>query len=275
MADCLIGLAEDHFQTFGTVCPNSAQRASATTTFAQKKQKQMPRHAKKIRQINPDGSPRTFRLPGVLGPDLVYTPSAEELAAPNSARAQAAPGTHEKPSAAKTASTASSPQVPPLESGASEDARPAPQGMHAEARPGRQARRAKCLKGIPSRQARRAKCLKGIPCVAGCMMSERHNAPGFRPPGGKCLKDTLSNTNTAISKIPTQAAAAPASPKPNRQQSHLDIVGKNKKGHKDNKKVLVSLCTKKTSAVASSNRLHVPIRQPIMHYELCIMNYEL
>ena len=165
----------------------------------------MPRHPKKIRQINPDGTPRTFRLPGVLGPDLVYTPGAEELAAPHSARAQAAPGTHGKKSAAKnprTPSAPSSPQAPPLESGASADAQPAPPGMPAEAHP-RQARRAKCLKGIPSRQARRAKCLKGIPCVAGCMMSERHNAPGFRPPGGKCLKDTLSNISPAISKIPT------------------------------------------------------------------------
>ena len=150
----------------------------------------MPRHAKKIRQINPDGSPRTFRLPGVLGPDLVYTPGAEELAAPHSARAQAAPGTHGKKSAAKNPRTPSAPsssQAPPLESGASADAQPAQQRMPADARP---------------RHARRAKCLKGIPCVAGCMMSERHNAPGFRPPGGKCLKDTLSNISPALTKIP-------------------------------------------------------------------------
>ena len=160
----------------------------------------MPRHKKKIRQINPDGTPRTFRLPGVLGPDLVYTPGIPEPkdtpSAPQKAnvhkpaRAQAAPGTHGKPGAAKNPRTPNAPA------------------------------------GTPSRQARRAKCLKGILCVAGCMMSERHNAPGFRSPGGKCLKDTLSNIKRAPAKIPTRAAAAPASQKPKRQQSILDIVGK-------------------------------------------------
>ena len=219
----------------------------------------MPRHAKIRRQHNSEGYfPVTYWLlcgldpkEATSAPDPEDTPSAPsppialETAAPDSASAQAAPGTPEKPSAAKTASTASSPQAPPLESGASADAHPAPQGMPADARP---------------RQARRAKCLKGIPCVAGCMMSERHNAPGSRPPDGKCLKDTSSNTNTAIFKIPIHAAAAPASQKPNRQQSHIDIVGKNKKRHKDKK----SLCPdvpKRTSAVASFTRLHVPSRR--------------
>ena len=50
-------------------------------------------------------------------------------------------------------------------------------------------------------------------------------------------------------KIPTQAAAAPASQKPNRQQSNLDIVGKN------------------LAAIASSNRLNVH-PMPIMNYAL-------
>ena len=151
-----------------------------------KKQKQMPRHSKIRHKHNSEGRfPVTYWLLCGLNPeettsapDPEETPSALENATPDSASAQAAPGTPEKPSAAKTASTASSPQAPPLESGASADAH-------------------------PGRHARRAKCLKGIPCVTGCMMSERHNAPGIRPPGGKCLRGTLSNISPALSKIPT------------------------------------------------------------------------
>ena len=200
----------------------------------------MPRHSKIRRQHNSEGYfPVTYWLLCGLNPDEATsapdpeeTPSALETAAPETASAQAAPGTPEKKNAAKNPRTPSAPrtpQAPPLESGASADAQPqvmpaadahprqsrrseCPKGTPSrQARrsecpkgtPSRQARRSECPKGTPSRQARRAKCLKGIPCVAGCMMSERHNAPGFRPPGGKCLKDTLSNISPAISKNPT------------------------------------------------------------------------